>query len=287
MPISHHLPWQVNLAAKVVLSRMPVSRRIWKRVGFFNFGDMESPEYALLVFQRHFAASGFAERKRERFVCLELGPGDSLSTALIASAFGASQTYLVDVGPFAAAGIAKYTKTAVYLHQRGLPVADISNIHTPDDLLAACSGTYLTHGLDSLRQIPSASVDFAFSHATLQQVRRAEFLPIMKELRRIQKPGGVSSHSVSMRDLIGGAANDLRFSDRSWESALLADSGFYTNRLRYSEMIGLFRNAGFEPEVIHVGRCEKSPIPREKIAPEFSKLNDDDLLTYEWDVLLH
>jgi hypothetical protein len=285
MPISHHLPWQVNLAAKVVLSRMPVSRRIWKRVGFFNLGAMESPEYAFLVFQRHFNASRLSQR--ERFVCLELGPGDSLSTALIASSFGASQTYLVDVGPFAAAGLAPYTKTAVYLHQRGLPVADISNIQTPDDLLAVCSGTYLTHGLDSLRQIPSASVDFVFSHATLQQVRRAEFFPIVKELRRIQKPGGTSSHSVSMRDLLGGAANDLRFSGRAWESALLAESGFYTNRLRYSEMLGLFRKAGFEAEVIHVGRWEKLPIPREKLAPEFSKLSDDDLLTYEWDVLLH
>ena len=72
MPISHHLPWQVNVAAKVVLSRMPVSRRIWKRVGFFNLGDMESPEYAFLVFQRHFNASGLRrerERERERDSC--------------------------------------------------------------------------------------------------------------------------------------------------------------------------------------------------------------------------
>ena len=90
-----------------------------------------------------------------------------------------------------------------------------------------------------------------------------------------------------MRDLIGGAANDLRFSNRAWESALLADSGFYTNRLRYSEMLGLFRKAGFEAEVIHAGRWKKLPIPREKLAPEFSRLSDDDLVTYEWDVLLH
>ncbi len=90
-----------------------------------------------------------------------------------------------------------------------------------------------------------------------------------------------------MRDLLGGAANDLRFSGRAWESALLAESGFYTNRIRYSEMLGLFRKAGFEVEVIHVGRWEKLPIPREKLAPEFSRLSDEDLVTYEWDVLLH
>lgn len=286
MPISHHLPWQVNLAAKVVLSRMPVSYRIWKRVGFFNLGAMERPEYALLIFRRHFDFAGFSTKPRG-FACLELGPGDSLSSALIAFALGASQTYLVDVGPFATADVATYHRMAAYLRQNGLPIEDVSMVRSCDELLAACSAKYLTQGLASLPEIPSASVDFMFSHATLQQVRRAEFLPVLKELRRIQKPGGVGSHSVSMRDLIGGAANDLRFSTKAWESGLMADAGFYTNRIRYAEMLSLFRQAGFEPEVIRVGRWDKLPIPRQKVAPEFSKLGDDDLLVYEWDVLLH
>jgi hypothetical protein len=60
---------------------------------------------------------------------------------------------------------------------------------------------------------------------------------------------------------------------------LLADAGFYTNRLRYSQMLGIFKKAGFEIEVVHVGRWQKLPIPREKLAPEFWKLTDDDLLT--------
>ena len=285
MRISHHVPWQLNLAVKVVLSRMPVSYQIWKKVGFFNLGAMERPDYALLVFRRHFDFAGMSKRPRG-FACLELGPGDSLSSALIASALGASRTYLVDVGRFANTDPATYHHTAAYLRKNGLPSADISKLRTCDQLLAVCSAEYLTHGVDSLRQIPSASVDFVFSHATLQQVRRAEFASVMKELRRIQKPGGIGSHSVSMRDLIGGAANDLRFSSRAWESPLMADAGFYTNRIRYGEMLGLFRQAGFEPEVIHVGRWDTLPIPRQKVAPEFSKLRDDDLLIYEWDVLL-
>ena len=67
MPVSHHLPWQVNLAAKIVLSRMPVSYHVWKRVGFFNLGAMDDPKYAFSVFYRHFKAAGFSrERERER-----------------------------------------------------------------------------------------------------------------------------------------------------------------------------------------------------------------------------
>lgn len=285
MPLSHHLPWVVNIAAKIVLSRMPVSYRTWKKMGFFNAGEMDRPEYAFKVFQRHLQASGVTS-KVEPFTCLELGPGDSVSAALIASSLGASRTYLVDAGAFATPDMNAYRAMAKYLERKGLSVRDISSVQSIHGLLSLCSGIYLIEGLKSLRDVPSASVDFVFSHASLQQVRRSEFSPIMKELRRIQKPDGVGSYAVSMRDLIGGEANDLRFSTRAWESPVMAGAGFYTNRLRYSQMTSIFAQAGFKIEVTHVGRWEKLPIPREKLATEFLKLSDDDLRTYEWDVLL-
>jgi hypothetical protein len=224
--------------------------------------------------------------ERRGFTCLELGPGDSISSALIARSFGASHTWLVDVGSFATSDVNRYRDLATYLRQQGLPVTDISAAQNFDQLLSLWSGTYLVEGLKSLREIPSASVDFVFSHASLQQVRRSEFLPVIQELRRIQKPDGIGSHSVSMRDLIGGAANDLRFSTRAWESQLMAHAGFYTNRLRYSQMLGIFKEVGFQIEVTHVGKWDHLPIPRQKLALEFRKFSDDDLLTYEWDVLL-
>ncbi len=285
MAISHHLPWQVNLAAKVVLSRMPVSYRIWKRVGFFNQGAMERPEYAYTIFRRHFDAAGFSNRPG--FACLELGPGDSISSALIAFALGASQTYLVDEGSFAITDLSAYQRLVDYLGQKSLPTANISNVRTCDQLLDVCSAEYLTGGVLSLRKIPSASVDFVFSHVTLQQVRRTDLVPVLNELRRIQKPGGLGSHSVSIRDYLGGAANDLRFRTRMWESPFMAKSGFYTNRVRYTEMLRLFKQAGFESEVIHTRRWNELPISRTKLAAEFADLSDDDLLTHEWDVLLH
>jgi len=286
MPISHHLPWQANIAAKVVLSRMPVSYRTWKKIGFFNLGSMEQPEYAFTVFDRHFKWAGFSPHRPTGFTCLELGPGDSLSSAVIATALGASQTFLVDVVPFAASDLAPYRKLAAYLSEQGFPIGDLSQVASMEQLLSLCSATYFTSGLASLRQIPSNSVDFVFSHSTLQQVRRADFSPIIRELRRIQRPNGAGSHSVSMRDLIGGGANDMRFSSQTWESPLLANSGFYTNRLRYSEMLSIFRDAGFATDVIHVGRWEKFPISRKGLAQEFLSLSDDDLRTYEWDVIL-
>jgi len=100
---------------------MPVSYDIWKRVGFFNLGAMERPEYALLVFRRHFDFAGMSKRPKG-FTCLELGPGDSLSSALIGPAFGASQTYMVDVGSFANTDPATYHELAVYLPRMLYPL---------------------------------------------------------------------------------------------------------------------------------------------------------------------
>lgn len=105
-------------------------------MGLFDFGSMEKPEYAFAVFRRHFDAAEFS-KKRGGFVCLKLGPGHSLSTALIAFAMGASQSYLVDVGAFALPDLAIYRKMTAYLRQNGLAAADLSKVQNADQLLAA------------------------------------------------------------------------------------------------------------------------------------------------------
>jgi hypothetical protein len=118
-------------------------------------------------------------------------------------------------------------------------------------------------------------------------VRRNEFLPFLQELRRIQRPDGVGSHCIPIKDIIGGKLNDLRFSQRIWESSFMANSRFYTNRLRYLELLRLFRQAGFEPEVVREIRWKTLPTPRRNMANQFALLSDEDLQVSEFDVLLH
>jgi SAM-dependent methyltransferase len=285
MVLSRRIPWQLKIGAKVVLSRLPFDYRIWKRIGAFELGGMERPEYALRVFRRHFDAVNFS-RKHSEFVALELGPGDSLFSALMARAFGASKTYFVDVGRFASSDLTPYRKMESYLRQSGLQPPDLSGCSNFHELKAACSAEYLTEGLASLRKIPSASVDFIWSHAVLQHVRRDEFVPTLTELRRIQRPDGVGSHCISISDILGGKLNDLRFSDRIWESSFMAKSGFYTNRIRYAELLKLFRQAGFEPEVRSVQRWTVLPTPRQKMAREFATLPEEELRVSGFDVSL-
>jgi SAM-dependent methyltransferase len=285
MLASQHVPWQLKVAAKLVLARVPLGYRIWRRVGIFRLGGMERPEYALGVFRWHFDTAAF-QRKREGFVALELGPGDSLDSAIIAKAFGASQTYLVDIGRFASADLGCYRRMESHLHDSGLHPPDLSSCRGIDDFMSAASARYLTEGLNSLREIPTASVDFVWSHAVLQHVRRDEFFPTLKELRRIQRPDGIASHRISIRDILGGNLNDLRFSDRVWESRLMAQSGFYTNRIRYEKLLELFREAGFTPEIRKISRWRTLPTPRKKMDPQFASLPEEDLSVSGFDVFL-
>lgn len=276
------IPWPVKIAAKLVLSRLPVDHRSWKRIGLFLHGAADRPDYAFGVFKRHFDRVDFP-RKAGGFTALELGPGDSLFSAIIASRFGASTTWLVSEGDHAARDLALYRQMDQWLEatdsfgSAGRPFFDWPAIGSLEDLLAACNARYEINGLGSLRMIPDGSVDFIWSHAVLEHIRKDEFPDTMRELRRVLRPDGVCSHKVDLRDHLGGALNNLRFPGSLWESNVWASSGFYTNRLRCSEMIQLLERAGFDVEEVEISRWETLPTPRRRLASEFRRWSDQEL----------
>jgi SAM-dependent methyltransferase len=278
------VPWWGKIGAKLVLSRLPLRYGFWQDVGLFRHGRMDSGQYAIQVFDKHAANSGFAGCLAGLTV-LELGPGDGVATAAIAKAHGA-RAILVDAGSFAATAVHPYRALCAELSRRGLAPPELSGATTLDDVLAACEATYLTAGLESLRQIESGSVDLMFSQAVLEHIRRHEFLDSMRECRRILKPGGICSHRVDLKDHLGGGLNNLRFSERVWESQFFSRSGFYTNRLRFSEMLAMFRSAGFVPEVTEVNRWTQLPIERRRLSPPFRVLGEDELNVSGFSVLL-
>ena len=284
--VKQYIPWQLKFAAKLVLSRLPFGYHLWKRAGIFDLGGMCRPQYALDAFRRHFIPARFV-RKHQNFTVLELGPGDSLFTGLIARTFDAAHTYLVDVGPFASTEPEQFRQAASFLRELGLHPPDLSGCSTFSDIAVACGFEYLTDGQVSLRSIPSASVDFVWSHATLAHIHRDDLLPTLLQLRRIQRRDGIGAHHTGFGSVLGGGKNDVRFSERVWESRFIANSGFYTNRIHCEELIHLFRVAGFQPEIIRRTYWKKLPIPRRKMAAPFCSLPDQELRLATIDLQLH
>lgn len=282
--IAAALPWQVKLGAKLLLSRIGAFGVDWRRLGLFRHGSMDQPDYAFQVFRRHFDRSNF-KGKEGGFTCLELGPGDSLFSCLIARAHGAQRTYMVDTGRYACDETPPYHEMAAYLERHGYDVS-IQGARTIDDILAATGGCYGTHGVASLAELPTASIDWIWSNAVLEHVRKNEFGHVIKELHRVLKPTGVCSHQVDLKDHLGGGLNNLRFGESLWEANWMARSGFYTNRIRCSEMCGFFEAVGFEVNVLNVERWETIPLLRQKLDDAFRCLPDDELAISCFDVVL-
>src|SRR3990172_2063726 len=269
------IPWWIKLGAKLVLSRLPIGYAVWQRLGLFRHGCMDTSEYAIQVFHSHAEKTRGKDQLRGKTV-LELWPGDSIASAIIAAAHGA-QAILIDTGRFVRADIVPYLELERALVKRGLRPPDLSLCRSIDDILKHCSARYMTRGLVSLRQIEAESVDLIFSQAVLEHVRRRDFLETMRECRRVLRSSGICSHQIDLRDHLRGALNNLRFTERIWESEFFATSGFYTNRISYTEMQNFFKQAGFEVEVTGVCRWAALPTSRNRLAKEFKDVSDEEL----------
>ena len=274
MGISQHIPWWVKIGAKIALAKAPVSYDLWRRIGIFRHGKMIDEDYSRSVFNSHIKSIG-KHTSTQPHSLLELGPGDSVSTAIWARACAIDSTILVDAGRFATLDVNAY-KGALRL--AGLENHQAARAPSLDQMLRELGTTYLCNGLIGLQSIPCGSIDAIFSNAVLEHVRRSEFAQTIRELFRIQRPGGVSSHQIDLRDHLGGGLNSLRISHRIWESTLFLQSGFYTNRLRCSEIRSICTDAGWEILDCTERKWDHLPTPRKVLHKEFLKFTDEELL---------
>lgn len=280
MAIGARLPWYIKIPVKVILARIPLSHGMRIRFGVFRLGSMQDYSYALQVFTSHLAWAGLLDKEKNvGKVAMEFGPGESLFSALLAKSHAFKGSLLLDTGNFALSNMQAYQSFARWLAREDLPCPDLGDCESVDTMLSILDSQFLTNGLNSLRNLPAESVDFVFSQAVLEHIRKNEFEETLKELWRILKPGGVSTHWVDFADHLGQSLNNLRFSDRLWEADWFAPaSGFYTNRLRLSEMVKLIETQGFVVEVPHKVKWDRVPLPNQKLHPQFRMLGDEDLM---------
>jgi SAM-dependent methyltransferase len=287
MALATRLPWWAKIAAKLVLSRIPLPYEWWSRIGIFRHGDMADPQRALRAFRAHFERVQRAGSPLPKdFVMLELGPGDSVLSAGVARAYGAAASWLVDVGDFARCDPSLFRALDDTLSAEGLPTNNVPVGLRFEESLNWLNARYLTRGTASLDEIPVASVDFIWSSAVLEHVRRDEFRPLAQQLARILKPSGVMSHDVDLRDHLAGSLNNLRFSPRLWESRFWRNSGFYTNRLSQSEMLRMFADAGFKVVHLRNDLWPAPPLARAKLHASFRNRSDAELSIAGFEVVL-
>lgn len=289
------LPWWAKILIKLFVSNLPIHYGFWKRIGLFEHGEMNVPDYAYKSLTGLASAANatlirdgtqyYRALPNQDFVVLEVGCGDSLFSGMISYAMGATKTYLVDAGDYASREIVDYRRLFSYLLDKGYNL-NSSIVCEFESMLGALSSSYLTNGVSSLREIPDESIDFSFSNAVIEHIRRNDCKLFASELFRVTSKSGISYHRIDLRDHLGGGLNNLRVPYGLWESNLFRNSSFYTNRYRFSEIIEIFTNAGFCCEVVAVKRWSELPIPRAKLAIPFVHYSEDDLSVMEFDLLM-
>ena len=186
--------------------------------------------------------------------------------------------YLIDVGNFAIQDINYYKEFSKELIENDIQTPDISSINSFEELLSRFNIIYLKRGLQSFAQIADSSVDMIFSHSAIEHVRLKELPDIVAEMSRVISSDGVMSHNIDLMDHLNYSLNNLRFSEKRWESDFFAKSGFYTNRLRYSQLLDIFQDNNFTVMYKDKGEWVNFPIDLKKINKEFAVLSNNDLL---------
>lgn len=268
--------WRLKIAAKVALSRLGLPYDRWRGLGLFRLGRMDRPDYALKIFDLHIRRA-FPDGRLDGKTVLEIGPGDSLASAVAARAHGAAQTLLVDAGAFASRDVDLYRAMADALAARDLAAPDLTDAQTLEDVLTRCSARYLTTGVEAFADLADGSVDLIWSHSVLEHIPLKQLPRLMAEMRRVLKPDGRMSHNIDFQDHLSHGLNSLRFSEAVWESPTMRNAGFYTNRVRARTMHDLIRQAGFDLIVEDFGRWPEPPLARRDLDPAFRDLTDDEL----------
>ena len=135
--------------------------------------------------------------------------------------------------------------------------------------------------------------DLVYSNLVLQCVPQEILQNLIRESARVLRPGGFAIHrirttdEVATRDPRRNHLEFLKYSRKTWERWFCHPIR-YLNRLRASQLIEVFCNAGFDCRAIERD-IDYDSIPvleRLSLAPEFRGLELEDLATINLDIVL-
>tara|TARA_B100000401_G_C52712076_1_gene674326 strand:+ start:191 stop:1042 length:852 start_codon:yes stop_codon:yes gene_type:complete len=269
--------WFLKIIIKIFLSRLNIPYSFWKKINIFKHGQMESFDYSRKIFEGHYKDMNQIN-VIDNPVIMEIGPGDSLFSMVYSRKYSNEKFYFLDVNDFATKNLSLYYGLHNSLIKEDYLTKKLeAPFATFEDVLNFYNASYLTSSLDSLRTLDDNSIDYIFSHSVLEHVRKYELNSIVREIYRILKPNGVISHNINYKDHLDESLNNLRFSEKIWESNIFAESGFYTNRIPAIEMHKMFKENRFKLVKEYFGKWDKLPLQRRCINNIFDCYTDEEL----------
>lgn len=184
---------------------------------------------------------------------LEIGSGREFGLGLLLLALGAKRVINVEIDAYGFILDAAYYRLLVdKAREAGLdlawPPAGLIS-HDRDDRVEADPRRLSLHLGKSARTLPEpdAAVDVTFSVAVFEHVRPHDVLPVLCDLHRVTRPGGMGFHRIDLVDHYFRQRDPFRFlrlsaRDYDW---MYSNRGSSSNRLRMDDFEDLARRAGF------------------------------------------
>lgn len=215
---------------------------------------------------------------RDKTVC-EMGPGEFLTHAFLEYQLGSKKEILLEIADFANVNSPVDTSHLIldkdYKITKNLP--PLSQAETWKSYLKKINATYSINGLDGYKHIPDDSVDYIFSFAVLEHIRKNIFFKTLEETYRFMNRGGVFYHMVDFTDHFGDKKNHLRFPEKVWEDKTHYSMENYTNRIACSEICKILEETGFEILKVKNQLFNRIPIKRFHLDRQFSNISEKDL----------
>ena len=160
-----------------------------------------------------------------------------------------------------------------------------------DKLLSLSGIEYYAPGDACNTGLPSDSVDLVYSNSVFEHVPKETILEILRESRRILKPGGLTLHNIGCNDHYAffdrsiSFVNFLQFTESEWRR--WNNSIQYQNRLRAPQFLDLAEEAGLKViyKRTHVREGNREALAKLTVAPEFQRFSPEDLATTSLDFI--
>lgn len=274
------IPFEIvkNISAAIPLLRHAKEKHSQRRYDLLV--DVERP---FRVFAKLIKRSNGMLDIRDKLI-LEIGPGNSLAMAMLFIAHGAKKVYLVDRFKhlfWDNRDIDCHKKIMEEIKESGAPYASsvVNSISFDNNrntinfdsnkIEYRCTDTTILPFADD-------SIDCVFSNAVLEHVHNSK--QVINELARVTKKGGIGIHEIDFRDhfVKQKPLRLLRYPEWLWNIMSWNRPG-YTNRLRFSDYLSLFKLAGFDIQKHLTIREYKGDIGILKLNTRFKTYSQDEL----------